>query len=324
MKITEAYELLNGQLKSIKLGDFFEDGREWCLLDVYDIENSLILGFGGCFNETSAYNYSLLSEENKKKVIKALFSSEGLAYNFCRLCIGSSDFYLRSYCYVEDNDFDLKTFSIDKDKEYVIPFIKDALKSRNGDIKFLASPWSPPAWMKTNNERLHGGHLKPEYYELYAEYLCKYLFAYKKEGINIEYLTIQNEQKATQTWESCVFSTDEEVSFAKVFKKVSNSYGLDIKLLCWDHNKERLVERAIKPLSENNLFYGAAYHWYSGDYFDSISVVFILDLWGVTLTDLNNSSVSPIIFHNSKVNSPLVLLAQKYRSGLISAFAGNT
>lgn len=272
MEILKALELNNGHLTDFELVDVTEvRGNEHPLLNVYDKEISEVLGFGGAFTETSAYNYSLLSYDNKKKAIEALFGEGGLRYNLCRLCIASSDFCLSEYCCVEDNDFELKTFSIERDKKYIIPFIKDALRV-NPNIEFLASPWSPPKWMKTNNDRLHGGKLEPECYELYAEYLCKFLESYKNEGINISYLTIQNEQKATQTWESCTFSFEEEISFGKVLQKALKKHRLNVKLLGWDHNKERLVERSV-VLEEKNLFDGMAFHWYSGDHFEAVNLV---------------------------------------------------
>lgn len=271
MKVIEAYELKDNVLQKIKVDNFKKNNQEWGLLEVFDKKITNILGFGGAITETSSYNYSLMNIDQKRKALEALFSSNGLNYSFFRLCVGSSDFYLNEYCYVKDNDYELKTFSIEKDKKYIIPFIKDILKFTNSNVTFIASPWSPPSWMKTNNTRFSGGKLKKEFYETYARYLCLYLIEYKKLGINIEYFTIQNEQKATQEWESCVFTLEEEIKFAKVFIKELKKSHLKVKLLAWDHNKERLIERSESL--NTNLFSGIAYHWYSGEYYDSVSLV---------------------------------------------------
>lgn len=268
MKVIESYSLLNNEISRLKLEGFIEGKYEHPLINIYDVKQSNIIGFGGAFTETSAYNYSLLNKDNKNKVLKELFSKGGLNYNLGRICIGSSDFYLKERSYKNSKK---DKFSIEGDKKYIIPFILDAIKYRKGDLKFLASPWSPPAYMKENNERLYGGRLRKDCYEEYAKYICDFLVAYKKEGIKIDYLTIQNEPKARQTWESCNFTTEEEISFAKVLKKELKKRKINIQLLCWDHNKERMVEKASKALKDN-LFKGIGYHWYSGDHFDAVSV----------------------------------------------------
>ena len=270
MKIKEAYQLVNYKIKKIKLKDFYESDKEGNLLNVYPISLGIFEGFGGTINESSAYNFSRLNQKDKKKALELMLGEDGLKYSLFRLCVGSSDFTTHSYCYVEDDDKDLSTFSIKEDKKYIIPFIKEMQAYAKNNIRFMASPWSPPAFMKTNNERKHGGHLKKEYYDLYAEYIIKFLKAYKEEGIDITYLTIQNEQKAIQTWESCVYSKEEEVAFAKVLTNHLAKNNLKVELLCWDHNKERLFERANYALSQCDLFSGSGFHWYSGNHYDVI------------------------------------------------------
>lgn len=269
MEVVEAFELNNSKITSLKLNNFIEGAFEHPLLNVYDIEITDIIGFGGAFTEASAYNYSKLNENEKNKVLEALFGESGLHYRLGRICVGSSDFCLNDYCYQENED---SMFSISRDKKFVIPFIKDVLRFTNNEIKFLASPWSPPAWMKNNKKRNFGGKLLPKYYEKYANYIISFIKEYAKEGIKIEYLSIQNEPKARQTWESCEFTSEDEINLAKVIKSKLILEGLDVKLLCWDHNKERMVEKAQKCLAINNLFYGIGYHWYSGDHFDAVSL----------------------------------------------------
>ena len=121
-----------------------------------------IMGFGGAFTEASASIYSALNEDKKKQIIKAYFSKDiGNAYSFGRTHINSCDFSLGNYAYTEtDDDVDLNHFSIEHDRSMLIPFIKDAMKEANEHLKILASPWSPPAWMKSNGEMNNGGKLK--------------------------------------------------------------------------------------------------------------------------------------------------------------------
>ena len=124
-----------------------------------EVSYQKILGIGGAFTEAAAYTYSKMSYEKQQQLLDLYFGSSNNHYNFCRLHIQSCDFALGNYAYVEDaQDEDLNSFSIDRDRKYIIPFIKAAL-DKDKDICFLASPWSPPAFMKTNGEMNHGGKL---------------------------------------------------------------------------------------------------------------------------------------------------------------------
>ncbi|MCQ2742858.1 MAG: glucosylceramidase, partial [Bacilli bacterium] len=250
MKIKRIFQLNGNQIEELEGKTFSISEREWGLLNVYDVEKTWFDGFGGAITQSSAYNFSLLPEEEQNKVLELLVGKSGLRYKKFRLCIGSSDFATHSYCYVKDDDFDLSSFSIEEDKKEIIPFIKRLMDYASEDLSFFASSWSCPSFMKDNNDRLHGGHLKLEFYDLYAEYIVKFLLAYREEGIKISGITIQNEPKASQTWESCVFTAREEAMFGKVLKKHLLMHGLgEIKLYCWDHNKERLVDRACETFS---------------------------------------------------------------------------
>lgn len=275
MKVKASYTLLNNTITQTQLGEFFDSEREHGVINVFPAQRPTDwVGFGGAFTESAAYNYSLMSDENKQRTLEALFGESGLKYNFCRICIGSSDFGLNEYCYVEENDYDLHTFSIERDKKYVIPFIKDAISYAKYPIKLFASPWSPPAFMKDTNYRFQGGKLKAEYYELYAEYLIKFVKAYQEEGIFISVMSLQNEAKAKTTWESCQYTAEEEAVFAKVLRKRLNAHGLQLELLCWDHNKERLYERASATFdAAGDVLDGVGFHWYTGDHYGAIDAV---------------------------------------------------
>lgn len=238
-----------------------------------------ILGFGGAFTESSAYNYSLMSKKSKEKIVKALFDkNEGLGYNFCRTHINSADFALEQYTYVEEDDVELETFDISREKKYVIPFIKDAKAITGDDLYLFASPWSPPGWMKDTGIMIEGGRLLEDYYGLWAKYFVKYFENFKKEGIHFFALTIQNEARAWQTWESCRYTAEEEGRFVHEYLKPAlEEAGLgDINIMIWDHNRERVYERANDTFSSvpgsKDDVWGIAFHWYSGDHFASLDM----------------------------------------------------
>lgn len=249
------------------------------VINVYpEMTGPQIQGFGGAFTEASTYNYSLLNETLQKEVIEGYFGEEGLRYNLARTHIHSCDFALGNYTYIEEGDSELKTFDIGHDKENMIPMIKDAMKTSSVPIHFLASPWSPPAFMKTNGEMNHGGKLKKEYYDTWAEYIVKYIKAYAKEGIRIDFITVQNEPEAVQTWDSCVYTPEEESEFAaESLIPALRKEGLgDISVFIWDHNKEAVYDR-VKATFQNEKtkesVAGIAVHWYTGDHFEAIEAV---------------------------------------------------
>ena len=256
------------------------DSVEMGVVNVFDeIEYQSVLGFGGAFTESSAYNYSLLSAEQKRLFMEGYFSREkGIGYNFGRTHINSCDFALDVYTYVEKGDKDLKTFSIDRDCKYIIPFIKDAISYCKEEIILFASPWSPPAFMKDNESAILGGSLKEEYKGIWAKYYAKYIKAMAERGININAITVQNEPIAKQTWESCYYSPEEERDFIeKYLSPVLEREGLaHIKIIIWDHNKERVYDRSKIVFSSekvNDRVWAVGHHWYSGNHFEGLRLV---------------------------------------------------
>lgn len=251
---------------------------EMNLIKIYPEEKRQeVFGIGGAFTESAAYTWSRMSKDKKDELINLYFGPQGNKYNFCRTHIQSCDFSLGNYAYVEDGDLGTNTFSIDRDRKYLIPFIKAALEV-NGEISLLASPWSPPGFMKTNGEMNHGGKLKEEFYDAWAALIVKYILAYKEEGILISRLTIQNEPMAKQTWDSCLFTGLEEKEFAcKHLRKKLNEAGLEsLKLNVWDHNKDMIIERTNEIFCDDEAFdsiSGIALHWYSGDHFEALQAV---------------------------------------------------
>jgi glucosylceramidase len=184
-----------------------------------------------------------------------------------RTNIHSCDFSSSSYTYVEEGDAALKTFSIEHDKQFKIPLIKKAIQKIGSDVKFYASPWSPPAFMKDTKNMLKGGKLLPEFYQSWANYYVKFINAYQNEGMPIWGLTIQNEPMATQKWESCIYSAEEERDFLKNYLGPTlKKAGLgDKKITVWDHNRDLLVQRATTILDDpeaNKYVWGVGFHWY--------------------------------------------------------------
>jgi len=233
----------------------------WKSYNIFVDENKKyqeIIGFGGAITESSAYVYSLLSEEQKKEFINSLYSSSGLNYSLGRLVIGSCDFSLKSYTYL-----DSEIFSIEHEKTYVFPLLNDIKKVK--DIEFIASCWSPISKYKTNGELLHGGKLKKENYADHAKYLVNYIKEMGNNGVFIKYMTIQNEPQAKQVWESCIFSSIDEAEFSFELNKELNKENLNTKIFIWDHNKDIILKRVMKTigfLQDSSFIYGVAYHWY--------------------------------------------------------------
>lgn len=243
-----------------------------------EITEQTMEGFGGAFTESSAVNYNRLDREQQREFIGAYFGEEGLRYNLGRVSINSCDFALGNYTYVEEGDATLHSFSVEHDRQQIIPMIRTAMERAGGKMQFLASPWSPPAYMKTNGEMNHGGQLKPEARELWAQYFVKFIREYREAGVPIAAVTVQNEPATVQTWDSCTYSAEEEGSFvAKHLGPALERAGMkDIDIYVWDHNKELLYQRyrdTVSVQGADRYITGAAMHWYTGDHFDAIEIL---------------------------------------------------
>jgi glucosylceramidase len=176
----------------------------------------------------------------QKKLMTMFFHKDsGLAYNIIRTNMNSCDFSSESYTYIKEGDASLSTFDIAHDRKFKMPMIVDALKMSGSSTKIYISPWSPPAFMKLNKSVLHGGSLLHEYYPAWANYFVKFIQAYEKSGIPIWGLTIQNEPMATQRWESCIYTAEEERDFLKHhLGPTMEKEGLkEKKIIVWDHNR---------------------------------------------------------------------------------------
>src|SRR5215204_3056733 len=226
------------------------------------------LGIGGALTDASAETFAKLPKQKQQEFLTAYYDSrKGIGYTLARTNIHSCDFSSGSYTYVKDGDKELKSFSIEHDRQYRIPFIKQVAAATGGKLTLYASPWSPPAWMKDNNDMLHGGRLKPEYYQTWANYFVQFIKAYEKEGIPVWGLTIQNEPMAKQIWESCIYTAEEERDFLKKnLGPTLAKQGLsNKKIIAWDHNRDLLYQRASTLLSDPDAAkyaWGIGFHWY--------------------------------------------------------------
>ncbi len=234
-----------------------------------------LLGIGAALTDAAAETYYKLTEENQQKFLEACYDPvRGIGYTLGRTIIHSCDFSSASYTYIEEGDADLKTFSIEHDRQFRLPFTKKAIEAAGGSLTMYASPWSPPAFMKTNNNMLRGGKLKPEYRDAWAKYYVKFIEAYEQEGIPIWGLTVQNEPMAVQRWESCIYTAEEERDFLKNhLGPTLEKAGMGEKnIIVWDHNRDLLYQRANVILNDPEAaryVWGTGFHWYE-DWKDGI------------------------------------------------------
>ena len=241
-------------------------------------------GFGGAFTEAAATVWSALPEPVREQVLKDLFSqAEGHGYTLCRVHINSCDFSLGHYAHADiADDFALEHFSIARDRQALLPFIQSALRVAGRPIKLLASPWSPPAWMKTNGRMDQGGSLRPECRAVWAQCFVRFIQAYAAEGVPIWGVTVQNEPMATQRWDSCIYSAEEERDFVRDhLGPALHAAGLGhVKIVIWDHNRDAMVERASVVYGDARAaqyVWGTGFHWYGEDHFDHVQLVH--DAW---------------------------------------------
>jgi glucosylceramidase len=227
-----------------------------------------LLGIGGAITDASAETFAKLPKAKQQEVLNAYFDGQkGIGYSLARTNIHSCDFSSGSYTYISEGDKELRSFSVAHDKQFRIPMIKQAIATAGGKLTMFASPWSPPAFMKNNNDMRQGGKLKPEFYQAWANYYTKFIKAYQNEGIAIWGITIQNEPMATQRWESCIYTAEEERDFLKHYLGPTlKREGLgDKKIIAWDHNRDLLYQRARTMLTDPEAakyVWGIGFHWY--------------------------------------------------------------
>ncbi len=268
----DVYET-SAQGNSLKKITEFSKDENPVLITLNPVEKfQTITGFGGSFTESSAYLLNRLSVANRKKVLNAYFSEEGANYSLTRTHIASCDFSLSNYTYAKvENDKLLKDFSIEEDRNDLIPMILDAKATSKEGFKIIASPWTSPPWMK-DNKKYVGGKLLPEFNDSFALYFSKYLEAYKKEGINIWGVTVINEPHGNgNNWESTLFSPKEMTNFVQnhLGPKFEKDGWADIKILGYDQNRAGLqewVDEMFKDEKTSKYYAGTAIHWYESTY----------------------------------------------------------
>ena len=227
-----------------------------------------MLGIGGAITDASAEVFARLSAKNQERLLRAYFDPrDGIGYSLARTTIHSADFSSASYTYVAEGDTTLDTFSVAHDREFRIPLIKRAIATAGGHLTLFASPWSAPAFMKSNASMLQGGTLKPEFADAWAHYYARFIRAYEKEGIPIWGITVQNEPMASQRWESMIFSAEDERDFLKNhLGPVMAREGLaDRKIIVWDHNRDLMTQRAHVIFDDpeaSRYAWGMGFHWY--------------------------------------------------------------
>ena len=239
-----------------------------------------VIGFGGAFTEAAALTFSRLDAASQSAILKAYFDPrEGNAYSICRTPINSCDFALGNYAYAEvDGDVELTHFSIQHDRRALIPLIRAAIQTAGGALHLIATPWSPPAWMKTNGEMNFGGKLRPEYRAAWARYYTRFVEAYAEEGIPIWGLSVQNEPDAVQTWDSCIYTAEEERDFVRDFlgPELTRAGLGQLRLIVHDHNRDYLYQRASTIYADPEAakyVWGAGFHWYVGDHFENVQLL---------------------------------------------------
>ncbi len=270
--VVEVYETAANGNKLQVLTEFTTSENPGVVKLIPDQTYQKITGFGGSFTESTAYLLNQLGEENRRKILEAYFGEDGARYSLTRTHINSCDFSLSQYSYAPvADDLELVNFSIDEDKDDIIPAIKEAMEISKDGFKLIASPWTAPPWMKDNKDWI-GGKLLPKYYDTWALFFSKYLDAYRAEGIDIWGLTVENEPLGNgNNWESMHFSPEEMTSFVEnhLGPKLKADGKGDVQILGYDQNREHLNEWVDAMYANDNstkYFGGTAIHWYASTY----------------------------------------------------------
>lgn len=235
-------------------------------------------GFGASFTDASAYLvHEVLSEEQRNELMEKLFTKEkGINMSFIRQPMGASDFTTKLYSYndmpAEETDFNLENFSIDHDKQYIIPILKQSMEL-NPKLKIMASPWSAPGWMKTS-DNLIGGSLRFDAYEVYSKYFVNFIKAYEEEGIPIYAITPQNEPMYVPSeYPGMRMDPNEQVTF--INKNLGPEFeknNIKTKIIAYDHNWDLKAYPNIVLKDAGKYVAGSAWHCYGGTH-DAMTAV---------------------------------------------------
>jgi glucosylceramidase len=241
-----------------------------------------MVGFGGALTESSAWVLAQLPAAARLEILRRYYDpKDGIGYTLARTHINSCDFSLHIWALDETpGDYYLHDFTLEPMRRWLLPLLHDAQRIAGADrFKLLASPWSPPAWMKTNNRMDEGGSLRPEYRTAWANYYVRFVEAMRdEENIPVWALTVQNEPAAKQVWESCLYTPEEERDFVRdhlgpALAKAGLSH---VHLLGWDHNRDLFEARAAALFGDPDsakYLWGSAIHWYVSEDFAASSRV---------------------------------------------------
>lgn len=256
-----------------------DGGEENHLVNIYPtMEYQTFEGFGGAMTESAGYVFSQMNETQQEEMLGQYFDRKEMGYRMVRIPIDSCDFSLGHYEAVEEAaDTEFSGFQLTRVEQHIFPLLDRAQQICGERLEVMLTPWSPPAYMKTNGDRNGGGKLKEEYKMRWADYICRYIKEYRKRGYLVKRISLQNEPKAVQTWDSCVYTAEEEKEFLRDFMwPALQKNGLsDVEIFIWDHNKERAFERACTIIDEttDGMVAGIAFHWYSGDHFEALRMI---------------------------------------------------
>lgn len=250
---------------------------EFYVVNLYDQEQGRTFdGLGGAATEAAAHVFASMPADKQDELLDFYFGG-GADYRYLRVSIDSCDFALGHYEAMSDpTDEALASFTLAHDEKEIIPFLHRAEERAGRKLPLMLSPWSPPAFMKTTGERNRGGKLRPEYRAMWAEYMCRYIEGYQAHGFQVEFLTVQNEPNATQSWDSCIYTGEDERVFVRDYLAPAlKRHGLAPTVCIWDHNKERVYARAMESIQADtqDLIDGIAFHFYTGDHFKALELL---------------------------------------------------
>lgn len=250
---------------------------EFYVVNLYEKETGRVFeGLGGAATEAAAHVFASMPADKQEQLLDFYFGA-GADYRYLRVSIDSCDFAIGHYEAMSNpDDKELASFSLSHDEKEIIPFIKRAEQKAGRKLMLMLSPWSPPAFMKTTGQRNRGGKLLPEYRDMWAEYICRYIMGYQAHGLIVKYLTVQNEPNATQSWDSCIYTGEDERIFVRDhLNPALKKHGLDVGVFIWDHNKERAYARALETIQADtkDMIEGVAFHFYTGDHFKALELL---------------------------------------------------
>lgn len=229
-----------------------------------------IIGFGGSFTQSSADLVNQMDAENQNRIVKAYFDAEeGLGYRLGRMHINSCDFSKGDWSCIKDADLQLASFSLRHYQPSILPLVRRAIETvakSDSELLLVASPWSPPAWMKDTGQMTRGGKLKKEFQSVWAKYYIRFAAEMQKAGAPLWALTVQNEPAAKTKWENCLYTAENERDFVRHhLGPALEDSNLDLKLFVWDHNRDGMFSRARTMYADSacaRYVWGVAFHWY--------------------------------------------------------------